>query len=80
MIHQRQAVSLHNLWLCYYIRDAYYYVRSRPLRHGHRFSCLANPFEIEDLFEADTSHVSKSLDGTDNWRKQASYHQTAGMP
>ena len=74
MIHQRQAVSLHNSWLCYYVRYAYYYLRNRPLRYGHMFAYLANPFEMEAyLFEADTSYASKSQDGTDNWRKLASY-------
>ena len=73
MIHLRQAQSLHDSWLLFYVRYLWYYVRSLPQnRHMRRAAYLTNPFELEAYRHMhDSQYLEQCKNGANEWRVYA---------
>lgn len=71
MIHLRQAQSLHDSWLLFYLRYAWYSMRALPqcrkLRHA---AYLLNPFELEAYLHERDLHYLERGEATE-WRRYA---------
>jgi len=70
MIHLKQAQSLHDSWMLFYIRYLWYIVRALPLnRKMKNAAYLINPFEMEAYrHQHDNSYLERCKDGANEWR------------
>ena len=71
MIHLRQAQSLHDSWLLFYLYYGWYSLMALPQnRKMKNASYLLNPFEIEAYSHDDDLNYLKDHDATE-WRRWA---------
>lgn len=72
-IHLRQAQSVHNSWICYYLLYIWYYLRALPQnRYMKNAAYYLNPFEMEaykHMYEPD--YLEKCRNGANEWRYYA---------
>ena len=73
MIHLRQAQSLHDSWLLFYVRYLWYYLRGLPQnRRMRRAAYMTNPFELEAYRHMHDSHyLEQCRNGANEWRLYA---------
>ena len=73
MIHLRQAQSLHDSWLLFYVRYLWYYLRALPLNRRMRHAAYRlNPFELEAYDHmGDPTYLERCKDGATEWREHA---------
>jgi hypothetical protein len=74
MIHLRQAQSIHDSWLLFYIYYMWYYVRALPQnRRIKNAAYRINPFEMEAyLHDSDKHYLEQCADkGATEWRTYA---------
>lgn len=73
MIHLKQAQSLHDSWLLFYIRYLWYYLRALPQnRHMRNAAYVINPFEMEAYrHQDDVDYLEQNKDGANEWRLYA---------
>ena len=73
MIHLRQAQSLHDSWLLFYVRYLWYYLRALPLNRKMRHAAYRlNPFELEAYAHMDDpAYLDQCRDGATEWRQHA---------
>lgn len=73
MIHLRQAQSVRNSWICFYLLYIWFYVRALPQNwHMHNAAYCLNPFEMEAYdHEADKNYLERCAKGANGWRKYA---------
>ena len=73
-IHLRQAQSMFDSWIMYYIRYIYEYLKNQPWKNGNSFAYYMIPFEME----AYQNEINLSyLDGnkpTTGWKKFAKFN------
>jgi len=71
-IHLQQAMSVHNSWICYYLKYLWFQIKSRPIRYGNKMAYMINPFEMEAyLFENDMQYADNGE--AIGWKRLAEY-------
>lgn len=72
-IHLRQAQSLHNSWLLFYLLYFWYYLRALPQNRRRRNAAYyINPFEMEAYEHMyDEGYLAECANGANGWREYA---------
>lgn len=68
MIHVKEACSLNDSWLVFYIKYFIYWLKNNPFINGFDFASKFNPFEIEAfMHENDLDYLLDKENGCFEW-------------
>lgn len=73
MCHVREAQSIHNSWLLFYIKYIWQFIKNNPLFNGWKMAYKMTDFEIYAYsVERDEKYIPQEISGDNNWKKYSS--------